>query len=163
MRAVTSVVFRRPCDVSGIFYEVVAVFVVYITVVVGVFSGVKLFAFVYPNVVFQVRVGKHHSLVQYGNNNGGVSCAFLPRFVTAYVASLYGSVVERILVLKVVRTCIVVMPLIDQSRVCERSRCSAGAGCSMALQCRFIDVYPMCIGLVGALDVTISLHLGNFS
>ena len=89
MRAVTDVVYIRPRNGRGIVYEVISVSVVLVSVAVGIRSGIEFLFVVYPYIACQVGMRIHHSVVQYGNDNGRVARAFLPCFVAADIASGY--------------------------------------------------------------------------
>ena len=89
VRAVTDVAYIRPRNGCGIVYEVISVSVVLVSVAVGIRSGIEFLFVVYPYIACQVGMCIHHSVVQYGNDNGRVARAFLPCFVAADIASGY--------------------------------------------------------------------------
>lgn len=89
VRAVTDVAYIRPRNGRGIVYEVISVSVVLVSVAVGIRAGIEFLFVVYPYIACQVGMRIHHSVVQYGNDNGRVARAFLPCFVAADIASGY--------------------------------------------------------------------------
>ena len=150
-----------PRNVRSIGYEVIAVFIVLISVAVGICPGTELFALVHPYIVCQVGVRVHHAVVQYGNDNGRIACAFLPCFIATGIASGrrpgddFACVV---LLVEIVLTGVDVMPLIGKSGVRKSSSRYSATGGSPLLQGGLADIAAAVFNIIGTFDTLVSLN-----
>ena len=142
-------------------YEVIAVFIVLISVAVGICPGTELFALVHPYIVCQVGMRVHHAVVQYGNDNGRIACAFLPCLIATGIASGrrpgddFACVV---LLVESVLTGVDVMPLVGKSGARKASSRYSATGGSPLLQGGLADIAAAVFNIIGTLDTLVSLN-----
>ena len=160
----TRIIGIRPGNVSALLYEVISVKVALITISVAIsLRTLGSFSRVAPHVRRQVRVSVHHALVEHSHDDGRIAYAGFPSLNGIHITSSLSTslIIIEILEAIVAGAQIAIVPLISEAWVVRFTRCSR-TGC-LLLKRLVAEIDALAIGIVGTLDATIGLHLGNFA
>ena len=116
-----------------------------------------------PHVVLQVGMSVHHALVEHRHDDGRVACAGLPRLGCIHVATRLGLGLVGVEVFETVVAFaqVAIMPLEVEAGVVGQS--VASAACGFLLQGFLAQEDALGVGVVGTLDASVGLHLGDFA